>query len=172
MLGLQFFFNVPLIELNAWEDEWFIIIEVLQEGKIKFLKNNQKRGDLSCGQYTNACKLNARWDGQNFKNHKSRSQQIFIFLIIKFPIFCVVQTCSKYGFWFQILHLVKDLLFLLNQLHVNHKLHVSQPIFIMYHTKVLKTLIFFCACYYFKMHYSHSSAFVFPLFIQQLNFKT
>jgi hypothetical protein len=41
MLGLQFFFNVSLIELNAWEDEWFIIIKALQERNEKE-KTNQK----------------------------------------------------------------------------------------------------------------------------------
>ncbi len=109
--------------------------------------------------------------GKTLKTIKVDHKKFSFFQLEKFPIFCVVQTCSKYGFWFQILHLVKDLIFLLNQLHVNHKLHVSQPIFTMYHTKVLKTLRFFCACYYFTMHYSHSSAIVFHLFIQQLHFK-
>jgi hypothetical protein len=41
----------------------------------------------------------------------------------------------------------------------------------MYHTKVLKTLRFLCACYYLRMHDSHSSAFLFHLFIQLPYFK-
>jgi hypothetical protein len=65
----NFFKYVSLIELNAWEDEWFIIIEALQEGK-------RKRGDIICGPYTNACKMSAKWDEQDFKNHKNWSQQI------------------------------------------------------------------------------------------------
>jgi hypothetical protein len=55
---------VSLIELNAWEDECFIIIKALQERKRK-RKNQPKRrrrkkSDLICGQYTNVCKLNAK----------------------------------------------------------------------------------------------------------------
>jgi hypothetical protein len=65
MLGYNFFFKSVIIELNAWEDEWFIIIEALQEGKrnkkkATKKKQGKKRGDLICGQYTNACKLNAK----------------------------------------------------------------------------------------------------------------
>jgi hypothetical protein len=55
---------LSLIELNAWEDECFIIIKALQERKRK-RKNQPKRrrrkkSDLICGQYTNVCKLNAK----------------------------------------------------------------------------------------------------------------
>ncbi len=68
-VGVTIFFNVSLIELNAWEDECFIIIKALQERKRK-RKNQPKRrrrkkSDLICGQYTNVCKLNAKWDGQD-----------------------------------------------------------------------------------------------------------
>ncbi len=75
--------------------------------------------------------------------------------------------------WFLISNftLFKDIMFWLNQSHVNHKSHVSQITIIMYHTKVLKTLRLFCACYYLKVHNSHSNAFVFHVFIQQLHFK-
>jgi hypothetical protein len=43
------------------------------------------------------CKL--KWE--NFKNH-ANSSQFFKILIIIFFIFYVVETCSKFGFWFQI----------------------------------------------------------------------
>ncbi len=65
--------------------------------------------------------------------------------------------------------LLKHLIFWLNQLHVNHKSHVSQPTIIMYHMKVLKTLRFYFACSYLRVFDSHSSAFLFHLFIQQLH---
>jgi len=65
---------------------------------------------------------------------------------------------------------LKDLTFLLNQLHVNHKLHFSQSTITLYdRSKVLKTLGFFFACYYLRMHDSHSNAFVFHLLIQQFH---
>ncbi len=66
--------------------------------------------------------------------------------------------------------LFKDLIFWLNKLHVNHESHVSQPTINMYNTKVLKTLKFLCAHYYLKIYDSHSSAFVFHLFIPQQHF--
>jgi hypothetical protein len=61
--------------------------------------------------------------------------------------------------------LLKDLIFWLNQLQVNYKSHISQLTIIMYHTKISKTLKFICSCCYLTMHDSHSSAFVFHLFI-------
>ncbi len=48
--------------------------------------------------------------------------------------------------------LIKELIFLLNQLHVSHKSHVLQLIIIMYDIKVLKSSRFFCACCYLKLH--------------------
>jgi hypothetical protein len=95
----------------------------------------------------------------------------FIILIyFLFFIFNVVQTCSKFGFWFQSLYSSK-IFFWLKQLHVNHKSQVYQPIIMIYYNKVLKTLRFFCAHYHFRMHDSHSSAFMFHPFIQQPHFK-
>ncbi len=52
----------------------------------------------------------------------------------------------------------KDLIFCLDQLHVNYN-HISQTTIIMYHTKILKTLRFLFAYYYLKVHDLHSSAF-------------
>ncbi len=40
--------------------------------------------------------------------------------------------------------LLKDLIFWLNQLHINHKSDVFQPIIIMYHTKVLSFFFAYC----------------------------
>jgi hypothetical protein len=34
---------------------------------------------LVCGQYINVYKLGANWNGHDFENHKSWSQQILIF---------------------------------------------------------------------------------------------
>jgi hypothetical protein len=62
--------------------------------------------------------------------------------------------------------LIKDLVFWLNQLHVNHKSHVSHYHYVSHHL-FLKTLTLLCTCY-LKIHDSHSNAFVFYLFIQQL----
>jgi hypothetical protein len=65
---------------------------------------------------------------------------------------------------------LKDLIFWPNWLDVNHKSKFSQLIVTMHHTKVLKTLTFLRACWYLKVHDSHSSAFMFHIFIQQLHF--
>jgi len=61
--------------------------------------------------------------------------------------------------------LLQNLIFWLNQLHVNYKSHISQLTITMYHTKISKTLKFICSCCYLTMHDSHSNAFVFHLFI-------
>jgi hypothetical protein len=51
---------VSLLELNAWEDEWLVAIDVLQKEKRKTKKVTnkgwRKRNDGIRGQYTNACK--------------------------------------------------------------------------------------------------------------------
>jgi hypothetical protein len=55
----KFFLNVSLIELNAWEDEWFVI-EYSQNGKRKakkLLKKNKNNKWYICGQCIDACKL-------------------------------------------------------------------------------------------------------------------
>jgi hypothetical protein len=90
-------------------------------------KGRRKIRDLVCGQYTNASKLGANWHEQDFLNHKTWSHFLKNQLIF-FLIFYVVETCSKFSSWFQILHYSKDLIFWLNQLQVNHKSHVLQPI--------------------------------------------
>jgi hypothetical protein len=76
-----------VIELNACKDEWFVAIKDLQEGKFKVkkvtTKEKRKRTDVVCGQHTNACKLGAKWDGEDFRNNKSWWQKIIISLIIK-----------------------------------------------------------------------------------------
>ncbi len=58
-----FFQCVSLTKLNAWKDEWFIAIEVLQKG-IKKQKKITKKGknDIVCGQNINVWKLGAKWD--------------------------------------------------------------------------------------------------------------
>ncbi len=58
------------------------------------------KNDVVCAQHTNACKLGAKWDGEDFRNKKSWWQKITIFLIIKNFIFYVVETCSKSDFYF------------------------------------------------------------------------
>ncbi len=71
--------------------------EISKKGGKK--KGRRKKSDIICGQYTNnACKLNANWDKQKIKNYTSLSQQPYFF-----PIFYVVETCSKFDYWFQIL---------------------------------------------------------------------
>jgi hypothetical protein len=59
---------VSLIELNAWKDEWLVIIKALQKGekRPKKGKGKRKRSDLVCGQYTNVHKLGAKQGGQDF----------------------------------------------------------------------------------------------------------
>ncbi len=64
-----------LIELNAWEDEWLVGIQALQEGKTKQKQSTKKKkkilkSDLVCEQIINTCKLDENWNGQNLKNHK------------------------------------------------------------------------------------------------------
>ncbi len=53
-----------LIELNAWEDEWFVPVVPLQEKKNERKKRPKKRkeilkSDLVCGQFINICKFGA-----------------------------------------------------------------------------------------------------------------
>ncbi len=62
--------------------------------------------------------------------------------------------------------LLGELIFWLNRLHVNYKSNASQLAIIIYHTHTLQSLTFLCACCYLIMHNSHSSGFVFHLFIQ------
>jgi hypothetical protein len=107
------------------------------------------------------------------KTHKSWCVQQFLkFLIIK--ISQILCSWHMFKVWLLISNstLFKDIMFWSNQLHVNYKSHVSQPTIIIYHTKVLKSLKLFCACCYLKVHDSHSNAFEFHIFIQQLHFKT
>ncbi len=47
-------------------------------------KKKKTKSDIICGQYTNAYKLGANWNKQDFKNYKNWSQQFFIF---NFPFF-------------------------------------------------------------------------------------
>jgi hypothetical protein len=87
-----FFQRVSLIELNAWEDEWFVAIKKNNK------KNDQKKGrrkkiDLICDQYINACKLGANWEHQFF--YKKPCKFITIIIIIIFFHFYVVETFSK-----------------------------------------------------------------------------
>ncbi len=37
--------------------------------KCRKKKGRRKKRDSVCDQYTNACKLSANWDGQDFVNH-------------------------------------------------------------------------------------------------------
>lgn len=51
---------MSLIKLNTHEDEWLVVIKVLQEGKLRAKKvaKKRKRNDiLVCVQYVNVCKL-------------------------------------------------------------------------------------------------------------------
>jgi hypothetical protein len=60
---------VSLIELNAWKDEWLVIIKALKKGKKERKRpkeGKRKRSDLVCGQYTNLHKLGAKQGGQEF----------------------------------------------------------------------------------------------------------
>jgi hypothetical protein len=63
-------------------------------------KEKRKRNDVVCGQHTNACKLGAKWDREDFKNKKGWWQKYIIFLIIRKFHFYVVETCSKFDFDF------------------------------------------------------------------------
>ncbi len=63
---------MSLLELNAWEYKWLVVVKALRKGKmkeknIKKMKNEEE--NLICEQYIDACKLGANWDGQDFKNH-------------------------------------------------------------------------------------------------------
>ncbi len=94
---------MSLFDLNAWDDEWFVAIKALQKEKKVGKKGKRKRSDLICELYTNAYKLGANWDGQDFKTMQINHNNFFCFTIIEFPIFYVVETCSKIDFWFQFL---------------------------------------------------------------------
>ncbi len=95
-----------VIELNACIDEWLVAIKGLQEGKFKVKKVTKKeklkikKNDVVCGQHTNAYKLGAKWDGEDFRNNKNWWQKMINFLTIKIFIFYVVETCSKFDFYF------------------------------------------------------------------------
>jgi hypothetical protein len=45
-----------------------------------FTKKKKKKNDIVCGQYTIACKMNAKWDGKDLKTIKIDQ----IFFIINF----------------------------------------------------------------------------------------
>jgi len=109
--------------------------------RLKEIKNN-----LVYGNYTNVYKLGVNWDKLDFQNHKSLSQQLF--LITNFSHFLFNWNMFKVWLLISNSRLLEDLIFWLNQLHVNYKWHVSQPIIIMYQTNGLKTLKFlFASCY-------------------------
>ncbi len=73
-------------------------MEISKKGGKK--KGIRKKKWSNYGQYTNiSCKLNAIWSKQKFKNWTSLSQNPFFS-----PIFYVVETCSKFDYWFQILN--------------------------------------------------------------------
>jgi hypothetical protein len=60
-----------LFELNAWENEWFVAIKALKDEKMiekKVVEKKKLKKNLICEQYTNAWKLGANRDGQNFLN--------------------------------------------------------------------------------------------------------
>jgi hypothetical protein len=73
---------------------------IMKKGKKRI--NNFFKKDLVYGQYTNACKLGAIWDGQDFNNQKSWSQQK---TIVNFSLFV---GSSKWS-------LVLDFKFYINQ---------------------------------------------------------
>jgi hypothetical protein len=62
--------------------------------------------------------------------------------IFNYKIFHILCSWNIFKVWLLISNftLFKDLI--LNQLHVNHKSHISKPTITMYHTKVLKSLRF------------------------------
>jgi hypothetical protein len=95
---------------------------------------------------------------------------ILILFIYKNSFYLCNQNMLKVWLLISNFTLFKDLIFWLNQLHVSYNSNVFQLVITMYNIKVLKTLRFFCACCYLKMHDSHSNAFVFHLFIQQLHY--
>ncbi len=59
---ITFFQCVSLIEANAGDNEWLVVIEALQKGEKKQKQSSQKRekrkwSDIVCGQYTNVHKF-------------------------------------------------------------------------------------------------------------------
>jgi hypothetical protein len=81
--------------------------------------------------------------GKTLKTIKVDHNNFFNYKI--FPYFYVIETCSKFGFDFKFYIIQRfNILVKSINLHVNHKSHIST--IIVYHTKFLKTLNFFCAC--------------------------
>jgi len=67
-----FFWCVLLIELNEWEDEWFVGIQALQEGKI-LMKLEEEDFKKWCSLWANHqdLQIGCNWNGQNLKNHEN-----------------------------------------------------------------------------------------------------
>jgi len=89
--------------------------------------------------------LQIEMDNSFCKYHTSDHNNFNFWIVILFHFSCswnMFKLSLVLGFKF---YIFKDLIFWYNQLHLNHKSHVFHPIITMCHTKVLKTLIFFCA---------------------------
>ncbi len=96
-----------LFELNAWKDEWLVLQEEKKERKEG---NNKREEEKEVIEFVNNATMLANWVQiglarlqipreliTNFKNY----------ITIYFFTFYVVETCLKFGFWFQILHYSK-----------------------------------------------------------------
>jgi hypothetical protein len=52
------------------KDEWLVAINGCTRRK-KEIKKGGKKNDLVYEEYTNACKLDANWNGKDFLNHSN-----------------------------------------------------------------------------------------------------
>jgi hypothetical protein len=87
---------------NACKDVWLVAIKVLQDGKNKSQKATKKRKKIRMILFAAIHWMqNEMW--ARLKTHKSWCVQQFNF----FFKFYVVNTCSKFGSWFQTLHYSK-----------------------------------------------------------------
>jgi hypothetical protein len=165
-----FFQCVSLVELNPWEHEWLIVIQALQEGKMKAKKSTKKgkkkKKKSSLWAIHQHLQIGCKFKRE--KNHKSWSPWFLIFLIINFsPFFMYLKHVQGLVLDFKLYFIQNfNILVKINCMLIINHISFNLLSTYMYHTKVLKTLRFLCACYYLRVHDSHSSAFLFHLFIQ------
>ncbi len=106
--------------------------------------NNTREEEKEVIYFVNNASMLANWDGKTSNTMQINPKLKKLYNYLFFHFLC---SWNMFKVWFLISNstLIKNFILWLNQLHVNHKSCLSAYI-TMYHTKILKTLRFLCAC--------------------------